>query len=307
MTEKPKILIVDDEEIMRNMLKAELEDRYSVTLASNAGEALSCIEKEDFSLAISDINMPGMKGYELLAIIREKAPETRTALITAYDVNDYIRMAGKCGTSNIIPKTTPFNFDEFNSLINGLITGNIFGIEKYMKNDMEVNYTYTLKGSDDIETIENEIIVKVRKMYETSNKEKKCNHLLVLLEEALTNAIYHAPADESGREKYRKHSKVVLLEEEYIDVILARDSEKYGVSVIDKSGRLRKDTVLYKIDRHISGEGLLDESGRGLHMSRIYSDRLIINIAPGKKTEVILLNYFEKKYHGYKPLYINEL
>ena len=85
------------------------------------------------------------------------------------------------------------------------------------------------------------------------------------------------------------------------------DAEKYGIAVIDNMGRLTKDTVLYKIERQMSGEGVLDDSGRGLHMSRLFSDRLIINIAPKIKTEVILINYFSHKYRGYKPLYINEL
>jgi len=84
-------------------------------------------------------------------------------------------------------------------------------------------------------------------------------------------------------------------------------SEKYGVSVLDTSGKLTKETVLYKIDRHIHGEGLMDEDGRGLHMSRIYSDRLIINIKKNVATEAIFLNYLTDKYKGFKPLYINEI
>ncbi|MFH0919575.1 MAG: hypothetical protein V1913_04380, partial [Fibrobacterota bacterium] len=59
--------------------------------------------------------------------------------------------------------------------------------------------------------------------------------------------------------------------------------------------------------RHIKGEGILDDSGRGLFMSRIFADRLIINIDPGKKTEMIVLNYRSSIYQGFKPLYINEL
>lgn len=82
---------------------------------------------------------------------------------------------------------------------------------------------------------------------------------------------------------------------------------KYAVSITDYQGKLTKETVLYKIDRQITGEGLLDDSGRGIHMSRLFADRMIINIEPGKRTEVILLNYFSHKYRGYKPLYINEL
>jgi hypothetical protein len=85
------------------------------------------------------------------------------------------------------------------------------------------------------------------------------------------------------------------------------DREKYAVSVTDNQGKLKKETVLYKIDRQLTGEGLLDDSGRGIHMSRLFADRMIINIDPNKRTEVILMNYFSNKYRGYKPLYINEL
>jgi hypothetical protein len=100
---------------------------------------------------------------------------------------------------------------------------------------------------------------------------------------------------------------VVLEESEVVKVYLCKDSEKYGISVSDTSGKLTKQQVLDKIDRHINEEGLLDEDGRGLHISRIYSDRLIINIKKNVATEAIILNYLNEKYKGYKPLYINEI
>jgi hypothetical protein len=92
-----------------------------------------------------------------------------------------------------------------------------------------------------------------------------------------------------------------------VEIILGRDSEKYGVAVIDTSGKLNKQHVLFRIDRHIHGEGLLDENGRGLHMSRMYSDRLIINIKRNVTTEAIFINYLTEKYKGFKPLNINEI
>jgi len=52
---------------------------------------------------------------------------------------------------------------------------------------------------------------------------------------------------------------------------------------------------------------MLDDSGRGIHMSRLFADRLLINIKPGSITEVIIMNYFSTKYRGYRPLYITEI
>lgn len=296
-----KILIVDDEQIIRGMLQLELEETYQVDTASNAMQALDLCKKQTYDLVISDINMPGLKGYDLLAQIKSLYPATKVALITAYNVDDYVRMAKNHNISNIIPKTTPFNFDELSALVHGLVTEDIFGIERHMKEGCIKEKQYLLKESDQISIVEKQIIDEVTKFY----REEKV--LRVLLEEMISNAVYHAPVDETGKEKYVKHSKITLTPEEYVEINLVRDDEKYGVSVIDNSGKLNKETVLYKIDRNIHADGLLDENGRGIHMSRLYSDRLIINIKPRVKTEVIIINYFTEKYKGYKPLYINEL
>lgn len=301
MVNRGKILIVDDEDIIRGMLEAELEESYSVTTAKNAAEALELCKNNTFDLVISDINMPGMKGYDLLAEIKKLYPATKVSLITAYNIDDYVRLAKEHGISNIIPKTTPFNFDELNILVKGLITEDIFGVERHMHPGYEMVKTYTLTASAQIATIESDIMEQVSKIFRNEK------FLQILLEEAITNAIYHAPRDADGREKYIKHSDVVLSPEEYVDIVLIKDAEKYGLSVIDKSGRLTKETILNKLDRHINVEGLLDENGRGIYMSRLYADRLIINIKRMVRTEFIFLNYFTDKYKGYKPLYINEL
>jgi YesN/AraC family two-component response regulator len=123
-----KILIVDDEMIIREMLRTELEETYEVETTVNGIKALELCKKSAYDLVISDINMPGMKGYELLGKIRELYPSTKVALITAYNIDDYVRMAKEHGISNIIPKTTPFNFEELGSLVKGLISEDIFGM-----------------------------------------------------------------------------------------------------------------------------------------------------------------------------------
>jgi len=295
------ILIVDDEQIIRGMLQAELEDNFNVTTSKNAGEALAICKENKFDLVISDINMPGMKGYELLSEIKRLYPKTKTALITAYNVDDYVRLAKEHGVSNIIPKTTPFNFDELNTLVKGLITEDIFGIGRHMREGFEIVKKYLLKRSAELSEIEGDIMKQVASFH---RKEKL---LRILLEEIISNAVYHAPTDLGGDEKYEKHSDIVLQPYEYVDIVLVKDDEKYGISVTDQSGRLTKETVFYKLDRNIHKEGLLDENGRGIYMSRLYADRLIININPKVKTEVIFLNYFTDKYKGFKPIYINEL
>lgn len=299
--EKYRILIVDDERAIRMMLLDYLEVSYEIETAETGEEALAILEKERFDLVISDINMPGMSGPQLLSKVRKVYPSTKTALITAYNVDEYIRAAKEFSITNIIPKTVPFNFTELDFIVHGLVTGEIFGLPRYLLPDGTIIEKHTITSTNDARRVQDHLIGLFHKKFGTSGDMK------LILDEIITNALYHAPKHKDGSEKYKEFSNITLEENEYIYVECGYDDEKYGVAVIDYQGRLTKERVLYKIDRQITGEGLLDDSGRGIHMSRLFADRMIINIDPNKKTEVILMNYFSNKYRGYKPLYINEL
>lgn len=296
-----KILVVDDEKAIRMMLVDFLENRYELDTADTGENALEMLQQKKYDLVISDINMPGINGPELLREVRSKYKGTRTALITAYNIDEYITIAKDYQISNIIPKTVPFNFAELDSLIYGLLTGDIFGLNRYLLDDGIILEKHVIKSSRQARDMREKIIDLFVKKFGT------CGDMKLILDEVITNAIYHAPMRDDGTEKYQEFTDIELEPDEYIYVECGYDHEKYAVSVTDMQGHLTKETVLHKIDRQITGEGLLDDSGRGLHMSRLFADRLIINIAPNKRTEVILINYFANRYRGYKPLYINEL
>jgi CheY-like chemotaxis protein len=296
-----RILIVDDEKAIRMMLLDYLEDNYRIETAETGEAALDLLKNHHFDLVISDINMPGISGPKLLAEIRERYPTTKTALITAYNVDEYIQAAKEFSITNIIPKTVPFNFSELDFIVHGLVTGDIFGLKRYLLEDGTIIEKHVIKSTSDARNIQNHLINLFQQKFGTSGDMK------LILDEIITNAMYHAPTLEDGTEKYQEFRDIILETHEYIFIECGFDSEKYAVGITDCQGRLTKETVLYKIERQITGEGLLDDSGRGIHMSRLFADRMVINIDPQKKTEVILLNYFSNKYRGYKPLYINEL
>ena len=298
----PTILVVDDERAIRMMLADYLENSYTVLVAETGAEALSMLEKPPpVDLIISDINMPGMSGIELLRNVRRLYPKVKQALITAYNIDEYIKLVKSEAIANIIPKTVPFNFLELETVVAGLITGNIFGLKRYLLPSSIMLAEYCIKSSDDGRNVRERITELFTKHFGTAGD------MRLVLDEIITNAIYHAPGTPEGAEKYECFSEVTLERDEYVYAECGYDQEKYAVSVTDSKGRLTKETVLGKLERQITGEGMLDSSGRGIHMSRIFADRMIINIDPAKKTEVILMNYFLPTYRGYKPLYINEL
>jgi len=84
--ESMKILVVDDEAPIREMIKKGLSQMggYSVEVAQNGAEAIEKIEKDIFDLVLTDIKMPEMDGLELLKNIKGTRPEMMVILMTAY-------------------------------------------------------------------------------------------------------------------------------------------------------------------------------------------------------------------------------
>jgi CheY-like chemotaxis protein len=82
---KKRILVVDDEPFVCDAVKMMLAfDGHEVVTANNGKEALAAFEKGKFDLVITDFAMPGMKGDELAAAIKSRAPTQPVVMITAY-------------------------------------------------------------------------------------------------------------------------------------------------------------------------------------------------------------------------------
>ncbi|MBJ6724088.1 sigma-54-dependent transcriptional regulator [Geomesophilobacter sediminis] len=111
-----RILVVDDELSMREFLAILLEgEGYLVEQAENAGEALLHLEREPYDLVVSDVQMPGLSGIQLLGRIKEIAPETAVLLITAYTTAEQAVEAMKLGAYDYIGK--PFKVEEVKVLV----------------------------------------------------------------------------------------------------------------------------------------------------------------------------------------------
>jgi CheY-like chemotaxis protein/anti-sigma regulatory factor (Ser/Thr protein kinase) len=295
-------MFVDDEDYIRSMLAAYFKDKFDLVTVDGAAAALEILGREHYDLVVSDVNMPNMSGPDFLAEVQRRHPDVKRALLTSSNIDDYIIFARRSAISSIIPKTVPFNFIEVEGMIMGLLTGEIFGLARYLRQeDGGVVEKFCIKSTIDARAVREAVVSKIE------GKFQDAGDMSLTLDEILTNAIYHAPVREGGSEKYNQFEDVDLEPSEYVSVELGYDSEKYAVSVLDMSGTLTRDIVLSKMERQVTGEGYMDESGRGLHMCRLFADRLIINVERGKRTEVIIMNYIGEKYRGFKPIYINEV
>ena len=85
MEDRRRILVVDDQESMRTLLKDMLEViGYEVTVAEGGEEALRLMEAGEFDLVLTDLNMPSMDGTALLRAIKAINAELPVVIITGY-------------------------------------------------------------------------------------------------------------------------------------------------------------------------------------------------------------------------------
>ena len=108
MAAKPSILIVDDEIDLGEILADYLESHFVTKVIANPVEALQTIEKDRFDLIISDISMPLVDGFQILACVQKAQPETPVIVLTGNALGDPLTQeALKRGAKGIITK--PFS------------------------------------------------------------------------------------------------------------------------------------------------------------------------------------------------------
>ena len=116
MDEKPKILVVDDDQSHRIMLRAVLkEEGYHVTEAADGTDAVKAVESEAFDLILMDIRMTNMDGIEALSEIRKISPLVPVLIMTAYASVKTAVEALKAGAFDYMTK--PLDIEELKILI----------------------------------------------------------------------------------------------------------------------------------------------------------------------------------------------
>ncbi len=108
---KPRILIVDDEQSMRDMLRIVLRrDGYDIRVAENGKQAISLLQREPVDLLLSDIRMPDITGVEVLRAAKEANREVVAFMMTAFASTETAVEAMRLGAVDYLTK--PFSMDE---------------------------------------------------------------------------------------------------------------------------------------------------------------------------------------------------
>ncbi len=139
---KPRILVVDDEESIREFLEIMLKkEGYEVTTAEDGAKAKEVLAKKTFDMVISDLQMPNVTGIELLKFVKESYPDLVFMMITAFGTTENAVEAMKMGAYDYLTK--PFKIDEVRiNVANALRTKNLEVENKVLKKEMQKEYTF---------------------------------------------------------------------------------------------------------------------------------------------------------------------
>lgn len=119
-----RVLVVDDEEDMLWMLQRNLNkgmQDVEILAAKSGEEALAVLSDKTVNLVITDINMPGMNGLDLLIEINNRYPQTGVIIMTAYPSNAYKNEAMLSGSLRFIEK--PFDINDMRKIVEQILKG----------------------------------------------------------------------------------------------------------------------------------------------------------------------------------------
>jgi DNA-binding response OmpR family regulator len=117
---KKRILIIEDDEEMRSLLKDFFEeDGFDIDSVGNGSEAFRKIAREPFNLIITDIRMPGLTGLDILPGIKKLQPEASIIVITAFGSEEVRRRAYDRGATAYLEK--PIHFNKLRTLVHEMV------------------------------------------------------------------------------------------------------------------------------------------------------------------------------------------
>ncbi len=139
---KPRILVVDDEESIREFLDIMLrKEGYEVTCVEDGQKAIDILKKKSFDLVISDLQMPNVTGIELLKHCRETYSDLLFMMITAFGTAESAVEAMKMGAYDYITK--PFKIDEVRiNIANALRSRNLEVENRVLRKELQKEYSF---------------------------------------------------------------------------------------------------------------------------------------------------------------------
>jgi YesN/AraC family two-component response regulator len=273
-----KILVIDDEEQVREVLKVALaENGYSVFEAENGKNGVQRFIEVNPDIVITDVNMPEMSGIDVTKKIKELKPDADVVIMTGYGTEELVIQSLRSGATNYIKK--PVDFNELMSILDSLILKRENRRRFEVLKEIVVREEKTLSIGNNISRIwgtVNQILFNLPPKIEEISVEG----LKIGLYEILVNAIEHGNLGITYEEK-----KEALSNNTYNTLLKQRleKADKAGKKVKVKSVFSRAHLQI-EIEDEGNGfnykelsflqepETLLSAHGRGILLASLYFD-----------------------------------
>ena len=294
-----RILFYDpDPKTVRAAERALLATGSEVEVESNEQSLMQKIEVDGYQLLMLNYSAPMRADPAWTAAFDRfspRFPRTKLVLHATGSTEDYLPLlAERRYIRNLIAKNEdPLEPEELIVTAEKLLRQDLFGLEKYLLWGV-TPYRVDIKDSRE----KGDYVREVARYAERLG----CNERVIemtetVVDELVTNAIFNAPRDADGKPKYAQRSRretVVLEPDEVGTLEFACDGDYIAVSQTDPFGALTQDTIVSYLNRClIKGEQQFSNAsgGAGIGLYRVFTSlsKFIVNIDPGRKTEVICL------------------
>lgn len=294
-----RILFYDPDPRARRVAeRALIATGSTVESAVDETELIAKIEADGWDLMMINFDPPlrdDSRWLEQLNTLEPRWPRTKLVLHTTAQTEDYLPlMAERRFLRNLIAKNDePLEPEELIITAEKLLRRDLFGLQKYLLWGVEP-YCVKIKDSRLKQDYINEVATYAQSL---GCNERTIELIETIVDEVVTNAIYNAPRTADGAPKYAKRSRrehVVLEDDEIAELQFACDGDYIAIAQIDPFGSLTQDTVVSYLNRCLArGPDQFSEAsgGAGIGLFRVFQSlsKFVVNIDPGKKTEVIAL------------------
>ena len=129
MHKQVRVLVVDDEpRICRLILDVLVQEGYMVEVSFSGADALQLISKYNYHLLITDLEMPGIDGLELIKKVKKRDPDIRAIMITGNEIDDVAAWSLRYGIDNYMKK--PFNIMKLKRVVKQTLCTHKIVLEK---------------------------------------------------------------------------------------------------------------------------------------------------------------------------------
>jgi anti-sigma regulatory factor (Ser/Thr protein kinase) len=298
-----RVLLVDSDREQLNFIGRTLRSMARHIETRSGTSEIPELGYYDLVVANYDLLSDAQRA-RLLAHLEQPQPNTRVLFVSAGRCrDDFGPLFGRHVLTNLLAQNGQVNPTDLIVTVQKIIRGEIFGLEKYFIWGVRPT-SFRVNRSSDKRRLLEAVEGYAQAMALPKRLVAQCR---TIVDELLTNAIYNAPRDANGRERYAHCSRaedIVLDHGEEIEVRFCSDGRRLGIAAIDPFGSLTREQLLDYLGRCFrKGEDQIDEKqgGAGLGLYYIFGavSHLVANISPGRCTELIGLVNIHDSYRDF--------